>query len=161
MKQSAAVFQGSSGALTPTVTPCPASCSGIHLALQCICRAHVLYKHWRPWCDFPSAQPRSSFLLSLTVVTAESPLGVGVSAHVDIFHSWVLKNTKSSACTSRVSMQTAHAPFCLCLKLVMESPPKLPSSTHTYNLPNPVIVGVISVITAWKEGQQKPNRFPQ
>lgn len=38
MKQSTAVFQGSSGALTPTVTPCTASCSGLHLGLG---HAHI------------------------------------------------------------------------------------------------------------------------
>lgn len=45
-----------------------------------------------------------------------------------------MKNTKSSACTSRVSTQIAHAPFCLCLKLVTESrPPPSHPPPHTYN----------------------------
>lgn len=42
MKQSTAVFQGSSGALTPTVTPCPASCSGLHLGLQYMGDTHSI-----------------------------------------------------------------------------------------------------------------------
>lgn len=92
MKQSAAVFQGSSGALTPTVTRCSASCSGLHLVLRCICRAHALCKHWSSWCEFPPAQPQSSFLLSLTVVSADSHRSGCIRA--DVFHSSVLKNTK-------------------------------------------------------------------
>lgn len=75
MKQSTAVFQGSSGALTPTVTPYPASCSGLHLGLQYMGHMHSINTDING-ATFPQCPSPHSFTL-LYKLSQPTPTQIG------------------------------------------------------------------------------------
>lgn len=60
----------------------------------------------------------------------------------------------------RVSTQTAHVPFCLCLKLVTETPPTSPNPPYTYTQPPQSRDCCHPLSNYMERGAEEPKPFP-